>query len=630
MRVPTYANYMNSIAAIRNNRNELDKYSYQSLSGLKYQNYSGYGMKSYNIVSMEATLAVTNTFMENNEFANISLKTASLSIETIMDAVAEVRDMLSDFLAGDLDKIAPDYTGGELKFKSDTFTDYVGKTLTLKGTTYTFSNGDNSGNNIDISAATNKDDIMQAVVNKVGSSDITFNEGKINFPLYTVDGISSVLDDSTLVETGTPHTMSADHSLDLQNLQRQAFSAMQLLADTLNTNVSGRYVFGGGSSGEPVSFKYSSLNEFQEYYDGVNTIYPSTPSAVLSNFSVNYAKTGDIEFVPDTGDKGYHTIKALGGSFVEEAIVMNTSNVGDVIFDSMANTMKGSEYGAFSSLKVGDTIVINGDNAGGNAKTLVIESISADGRTVTFDDSAKVVDFGPADPTGIVINKSFPKGSVINLNGFGNNNLAPSATVVGVSSDGTELYAKADSDRFPAFTSAGNGAWSIESETYYQGGNLKYNQRISESQTLSFDVKASDSAFDKIFRALGQLAQGNIVDFNNPAKGDSFDPYRTRDLVNEVMELITSATSGVNDLTQMPNSSLYSISAKFSADYSTLTRVMDNQKLAVNNLENNIGRIKDADKDEAAVKLLMSQNALEASYSVLSTVSKLSLLDYMK
>ena len=83
MRVPTYANYMNLTSAISQVRSNVDKYSYQSVSGLKYQNYSGYGLQAYNMVSMESTLQVTNTFMENNQLAEISLNASNLAMQTI-------------------------------------------------------------------------------------------------------------------------------------------------------------------------------------------------------------------------------------------------------------------------------------------------------------------------------------------------------------------------------------------------------------------------------------------------------------------------------------------------------------------------------------------------------------------
>jgi len=634
MRVPTYSNYLNMANAISNNKSLVDKYSYQSLTGLKHQTYSGYGMSAYNIVSMESTLKLTNTFMENNNLADIELKTSNLAIETITDLMADFKVALSDFYGTDLTRVSPDYTGGELTFTSDDINTYVGKTLTVNGTTYTFATNADNANNINIADCQNATDIMNAVVAKVDNKDFKLFDGKLSFPEYTIDGVSTLLTEEpakSAVKTGEVYTMNADQSLALNNLQNLAFSTMQMVSDTLNTFVNGKYIYGGGASNAPISFDFSSLEEFQSYYDGINTVFPNSASAVLSNFSVDATNTGDVEFSVKAGSTNEGIITANGGSFLKESMVMNSANVGTVAFDNQNNTMKATVYGAFNTLKSGDTIVLGGNELGANAKAYTIKSVSSDGRTVTFEDSTPVETAIDAfDPDGkVVINSTFAVGSVISLDGFDNKNLAPTATVTGISDDGKQLFVKVDTDRFDA-TSTGNTKWSISAQSYYNGGDLEYNQRISESQTISFDVKASDPAFEKIFRALGQIAQGNLVDTSNPAETGKANIEKTLKLVEEAMALVNSATSGTGDVSNAKNSSLYSISAKINADYTVLNKVINYQTQTIANLENSIGSVKEADKNEAAVKLLMAEGALEASYSILSKVSSLSLLNYMK
>ena len=57
---------------------------------------------------------------------------------------------------------------------------------------------------------------------------------------------------------------------------------------------------------------------------------------------------------------------------------------------------------------------------------------------------------------------------------------------------------------------------------------------------------------------------------------------------------------------------------------------MENQTTIKANLENNISSLKDVDKTEAATKLLLASQNLEASYAVLQQAMSLSLLDYIK
>lgn len=62
-RIPTYASQMSMINDALATKAALDLYSYQSITGLKAQNYSGYGSSASNIVSLESALSVNNNYM---------------------------------------------------------------------------------------------------------------------------------------------------------------------------------------------------------------------------------------------------------------------------------------------------------------------------------------------------------------------------------------------------------------------------------------------------------------------------------------------------------------------------------------------------------------------------------------
>lgn len=635
MRVPTYASYTGMTNAISQNKNLVDKYAFQSITGLKAQNYSGYGMSAYNIVSMESTLTVTNRFLENNKIVETELKTTNLAMQTITDALNDFKSMLNEFNGMDLSKVNPDYTGGELTFTSDDINTYLGKTLNINGTEYTFATTDGAAD-INISGLTSAEDIMKAVAAKVNDKDFVYDNGKLSFPLYTINGTSTALTEEpavSAIQTGKAHTMTSDQYLVMQNLQSTAFSTLKLIADTLNTYINGKYIFGGGSTERPVNFDFATLEEFQSYYDGINSSYPSSAAAQLSSFNINAADAGVLEFIPDANADNQGTIKATGGSFVKESMTANASATGDLSFDSAANTMKATEYGAFNTLKAGDTVIIGGSNAdlGDNAKMYVVKSVSADGRTVTFDSSTPVAETATFTPNNdVTIGKTFPLGTIVDLNGFENKNLASSVQITGVSNDGSELYVKVNGEKFPAMDTTNNSRWSLEAQSYYRGGDLEYNQRISENQNIVHDIKASDPAFEKIFRALGQMAQGNLVDTSNSAESGAVDLERTRNMVSEAFDLVSDALYSGGNNVNVKNADLYSISAKVNSSYVLLDTVVKNQQVAATNLENNIYSLKNVDKNEASTKLLLASNALEASYSVLAQVSSLSLVNYLK
>lgn len=534
-----------------------------------------------------------------------------------------------------LQGITPDYTGGEISFTSNDNV-YLGTTLTLDGVQYTFAN-DGNGNNIDISAltpgsATYGQDVMAALQNKVGAlnADYKFDGNKFTFPLYTVNGTSSVLN-SAGVKTGEPHTMSGDQYQSLQQLQQTAFSTMQMLADSLNISANGKYLFGGGTSNEPpVNFPFTTLKEFQAYYDGLNIKYPGNASANLSNIFINADKTGALTLQSDGGNNGTIT-SANPGGFLQERITANASTTGTLTFNSDKNTINATEYGAFNTYKAGDTLVLQDAGADHNG-SYVIKSVSADGKTITFEDSTPIrADDQIVDGGGARFSSTYPVGAVIEMDGFGNN-ISPRVQVTGVSADGTQLFVKVDPSRFPTTPTVipASSGWSMKSESYYQGGNLVSDKRISENQSISMDVTAENKAFEQLFRALGEIAQGNLVDTRNPKDeiNGLIDNNRANERVNDALKLIQDAIYSVGS-SDATNPDLNTITAKMSANSVILKNNDENLTLVKTNLENSVTSLKNVDQTEAAIKALLASTNLQASYQVLQNAMSISLLNYL-
>ena len=155
---------------------------------------------------------------------------------------------------------------------------------------------------------------------------------------------------------------------------------------------------------------------------------------------------------------------------------------------------------------------------------------------------------------------------------------------------------------------------------------------ISENQSISFDINASDSVFAKIMTALGTLAQGNLVDTRNPADNLSskIDPNEIVKICEEALNNIISASSSHTSGTQAKNSDLSTVMLKVTTNMLTISNVTKNQELIQNNLTESIASLKQVDKTEASTMLLMAQSSLSASYSVLSSALDLSLLNYLK
>ena len=144
------------------------------------------------------------------------------------------------------------------------------------------------------------------------------------------------------------------------------------------------------------------------------------------------------------------------------------------------------------------------------------------------------------------------------------------------------------------------------------------------------DVNANDYAFEQMFRALGEIAQGNLVDTRNPLEGGvNIDPEETMRRVNQALDLINDALYSGGKNANIKNADLYTVQAKMNSNTVVLNTVEENLTLVSNNLQTNIDSLKNVNQEEAAMKALLALNQLNASYSVLQSAMSTSLLNYL-
>ena len=238
--------------------------------------------------------------------------------------------------------------------------------------------------------------------------------------------------------------MSDDQYREMKTLQTTAFSTMLTLVDSLNSFADGKYLFGGGiSTNPPIDFPFSTLEEFQKYYDGINITYPTSSSANLSSYSVNGSQIGDIQLIGDGTNQGVIKINNDTGTFLKSSFTASEGTSGNLTFDSDKNQIKATQYGTFATYQPGDTLVISDAGDGLNG-AYIVKSGSADGKTITFEDSTQtqtdaVLENGQnAEGGSAKFSTSFPVGSVIDMSGF-DSNVSPNVQFTGFSADGIDL-----------------------------------------------------------------------------------------------------------------------------------------------------------------------------------------------
>ena len=379
---------------------------------------------------------------------------------------------------------------------------------------------------------------------------------------------------------------------------------------TDNTLTAATGTFSDLSGGQTITI----TDAFSQEY----TLYVKSVSADGS--TLNFSTSTPVPNTDITGPSTLNTHSDIGG-FITSSLKGSALQTGNVCFNLNQNTMTAAVKGAFSQYNAGDCLIIKG--ADSNDQIYIVDSVSEDGRTIKFSDETRIVTemnyhsgTHLIDGEGLTICKTYSVGATVEMKGTdsAHNGLY---TVLGVSSDGKEMTVRTED--FPEYGAMASFiSASFTTDTYYQGGQLSSGYRISETTQIANDVNASASAFEKIFRALGSIAQGNMLDANNPESAGK--------RVSEALDLLDKA------LTVNPNGKNDDIT---SIQYSVITRLdqvkttIENQTTLQNSLDSYISALTQVDKTEAVTMLLQASENLKVSYSVLSTINNLSLLNYL-
>ncbi len=494
----------------------------------------------------------------------------------------------------------------------NTSVDPYGSGVVNNDITFTVSGVSADGKEIylDAGAPINKPNIPDgAMTGAVGDLTITqdMNEGFID----AVNPNGSII---TTLNTGGNNATFAGNTITVDPLAMPNFFKNVKAGQTIEISGSG-----AGNNG---TYYVTDIN----YATGTVTVDAALNAEVQNNISVD--------------------VMSLEHGFVSENILGGNETTGTLFFNTAKNQMIAENENAFSTLKAGDTIVLNGTANNNGVK--YIKSVSADGKTITFEDSTPVQAEGvPIDPpfnehtrivdgTGVNIGKTYSIGSTVSLG-----NIDPAYngeyTVVGVADNGNRLIVKTNSFPKPPLTTASitypaNGKMSVSSTSYYQGDKLATDIRVDENTVLNIGITGEDGAFEKVIRALCMIAQGNLVDERNPMDApDGVDANRALERVTEAMNLLDDALSHNNIKNSSESKSdLTQLNYKVGLNLKNVSTKITTQETLVKYLEDNIDGIEKMNPTEAAQLLQEQVTILEYSYAALSTVNSLSLMNYLK
>ena len=417
----------------------------------------------------------------------------------------------------------------------------------------------------------------------------------------------------------------------VDNIQQEAFSALNDMEFLLNLRVDGKFLFGGGVTDRvPASIPFDNATQFQDAFDGVNVTYPETRVAALNrqDFSVAAANYSN----PVVGGGAVGQITGAANEFVTQTF--NETDFGDIDFTTGATTgtIAAGTTGAFSTLEVGMSFFVDGsDTATGDGVTdnngvYTITAISADGSTLTVEPPPPNTGTDTAAGSAVEIKLTYPNGSTIQLNdsalgndGFYTVNWPTNADLVAAGidpnaagnpvADGTRLFLNS------TLTAGGPEAVEVEGYTYYNGDNLQRSHRINEANELVIGVTGEDPGFEKAIRGIGILLQGDLI--NNPERA-----LQALNLINESIDNVDPNS------TEEPGD-LQDISTRIAINQSVVNREIDRLRDFRALIDTRITELENVDVTEAAVRLNDEVRSLEISFATLSRIQQLSLNNFI-
>jgi flagellar hook-associated protein 3 FlgL len=423
-----------------------------------------------------------------------------------------------------------------------------------------------------------------------------------------------------------PENMTA-----VNDLQNKVFSAFSQIQYFLSQKIDGKYIFGGAMSDKPpFDLPYDSLQDFQNFYDGISAVFPSTRVANLVDIAFDAVPvTYSTPAIPlDTITQ----ITGAAGDFISQTI--DQTATGNLIFSNVGANGKitAATPGAFRSLQVGQTILINNTAAAQGAGTptdnngvYTITAVSPDGNSITLDQAINAGTALAAD--NVEINLTVPNGTTLALSGSVAGNNGP--YTITWPSNADFLAAGIDFNSGAPDIISGDGVFTLnqipvtgagetitlQSNAFLKGTSLSTEQRISDTQSIKLDVTGLDPAFEKVVRAFGILAQGDLI--NHPER---------------VNQTLAALNDGIEHSSLQPtemSSDLQNVQDRIANNIKALTDAKDVQTQFMAFLEGRQNELEGADKTEAAVRLQTDSATLEISYATLSKITQLSLLNYL-
>ncbi len=390
----------------------------------------------------------------------------------------------------------------------------------------------------------------------------------------------------------------------VREVQEFAFRTMKQMEGLLNTEAGGEFLFGGTKTGDaPVNLQADSLSEFQDIFDGRRVTY-SSPNADGTG-TVQDATVAQLD--EDGG----------GGNWLD--------------FDANGTIKDNGGEGRLAALKEGTTIRITGagnsDNNGTYTVTNKVDANEVQVREVTLPGGETNTNVTLTTPDGKTrnIQADFTAPGTIHRDSGDSISGLEAGTQIKVSgsasNDGPYTVKNVSGNDITIETSNiqndNSSAGRVQTLNYYQGNQRSETVQLAENRSMTMDIDGADAAFEKAFRAMGMIAQGEY------GSAGGLDQNQGR--VNEAMKLMNEAIDDPAPGSQ----SIRDLEREMGFRHRLLDQTMESHKTSIDFNKGRQDEMEGINKTEVVSKLMHQSRSLEASYQAVSRVRQLSLSNFI-
>jgi flagellar hook-associated protein 3 FlgL len=313
------------------------------------------------------------------------------------------------------------------------------------------------------------------------------------------------------------------------------------------------------------------------------------------------------------------------GSFANQQLILDaTLRTQSQLAETRLQAATGKKSQIFSGIAQDSSRLVNLKNEVAKADQYIENIATTEKRLTLMNLSLETIDEIAREMRSITVNS-------LNGEAADTNNLTEVATqfleqtveLLNQRDDSRYLFAGGKTDTKPV--DLANGVYTapapppfdaVVDTGYYEGDSTTQQVRIDDGVTIQYGITADQSAFEKVIRALDNIAQTTFSVPITPAE---------KQVLNDAITLLTEATE---------NNGAQKTIGGFATDVALDLRTIDIQKDRhtefINFATNSIADIENVDTAETLSLLNFQQVQLEASFQIVARLGQLSLSNFLR